>query len=223
MGGIESMERSRARDLRPDVDKNRREIILSWQNKSHCGTRWSQNDGKPTLTVETLEKAGRALRKHFGTRKLSVLEVFAGNCVAGQVVYNYLRVSSWLYTDIEKYHRSVDPFNQLDCVDAVRLFGPRADLLLMISPPYPDEVVGSTLNHGYGDYYACKDFIDQTDSDKKKHIVFIGELGASDGSPGVYKYLLQHRRLKLSLRHLIYKTENAFGPLEKELFVFDII
>lgn len=206
MGGVEGMEKSRARDLRHDVDKNRNEIILSWQNLSHCSTRWSQNDGKSTLAVDTLEKAGRALRKHFGSRKLSVLEVFAGNCTAGQIIHGYLRVSSWLYTDIEKYKRNVEPFNQLDCVDAVRIFGPCIDTLIMISPPYPDGNTGSKINHGYGDYYACKDFIDQTDSDNKKHIVFIGELGASDGSPGVYKYLLQHKRLKLSLRYLIYNT-----------------
>ena len=86
------------------------------------------------------------------------------------------------------------------------------------------EAFSPLQNHGYGDYYACKDFIGQTESGMKKQIVFIGELGASDGSPGMYNYMLRHPRLKLSLRKVLYKRNYpVFGPVEKEVFVFDII
>ncbi len=222
-----SMQSSRESGLRSDVDKNRDKIISSWSNQSHCNKEFSQNKGKATLSVDTLEKAANALSKHFSGRQIKVLEVFAGNCVAGQIINKQLNVLSWLYTDISTYKNNVGgQFNKLDCVDAVRLFGPGADVLMMISPPYSDRDNGNNLdpsiNHSYGDYYACKDFIDQTEPNKKKCIVFIGELGASDGSPGMYKYLLQHKRLKLSLRKLLFRKEDIFGPLEKEVFVFDI-
>jgi len=71
----------------------------------------------------------------------------------------------------------------------------------------------------YGDYFACRDFIKNID--REKYIVFIGELGASDGSEGMYLYLLEKPMLTCSSRIMIYLGKDSFGGnLEKELFIF---
>ena len=48
------LEQSRARELRPDVDKERKAIIESWRNLSHCDLAYSQDRDRTTLHVETL-------------------------------------------------------------------------------------------------------------------------------------------------------------------------
>ncbi len=80
---------------------------------------------------------------------------------------------------------------------------------------------------GFGDYYACHDFILQTLSQsaipQQKFIIFVGELGASYGTEGMYKYMLDHPNLNLILRHIILFTKDVFGGnCEKELFIFEI-
>jgi hypothetical protein len=86
-------------------------------------------------------------------------------------------------------------------------------------------LVPKTEAEGYADYYACKDWIDMTKKRDDKittFIIFIGELGASDGSLGMYKFLMEHNKLKLEVReHLHSPKKDMFGgPIEKELFIF---
>jgi len=56
-----------------------------------------------------------------------------------------------------------------------------------------------------------------------KYIIFIGELGASDGSEGMYKYLTLHPRLKTVVREILSNGNGLIGgPIIKEVFVFEI-
>jgi hypothetical protein len=86
----------------------------------------------------------------------------------------------------------------------------------MISPP----PVTEDAANGYGDYFAVKKWLELPISNK--YIIFVGELGASDGSTGMYKYMLNHPKLKLVVRSMIYLGKDIFdGKCEKELFIFE--
>jgi hypothetical protein len=115
-------------------------------------------------------------------------------------------------TDIIEYPNRVRdvPFTRCNQVVAVSKFGPWCNILLLISP----------LPYGYGDYYAYYDFIASCkEGTQTKFIVFVGELGASTGSPGTYKYLMEHPRLELMHREMVQNTPQ----LEREIFIFRII
>ena len=90
----------------------------------------------------------------------------------------------------------------------------------MICPPPGSIDTENFVGSCYGDYFACKKFI-ATKKGENKYIIFVGELGASDGSDGMYLYMLTHTRLKLLGRKMIQKgLDNFGGPLEKEVFLF---
>ena len=154
-------------------------------------------------------------------KNLKILEVMAGNCLSSLAIKSIIgdHVSSWTRTDIGDYSKlSV----QMDTIDAVKTYGDESNLLLLVSPPpgifrpLDDKSVAY-----YGDYFACKKFI-ETKKDTDKYIIFVGELGASDGSEGMYRYLLEHPRLRLCKRKLTLPNQKDFmgGPLELELFIF---
>ena len=89
-------------------------------------------------------------------------------------------------------------------------FEGRFDALMFISPP----------PNIYVDYYAIKEYELQK-SDNKKIIIYIGELGASDGGKGMYKYMLENSYWKLTHRKEIYVGKDFMGgEVVKEVFVF---
>jgi hypothetical protein len=54
-----------------------------------------------------------------------------------------------------------------------------------------------------------------------KYIIFVGELGASDGSSGMYLYMLHNTIWKLEIRETISDVPDVFGGIiEKEVFIF---
>lgn len=94
--------------------------------------------------------------------------------------------------------------------EAVKEFEGRFDVLMFISPP----------PNMYVDYYAIKEYELQK-SDKKKIIIYIGELGASDGGAGMYKYMLENSYWKLAHRKEIDVWKDFIGgEVVKEVFVF---
>ena len=72
------------------------------------------------------------------------------------------------------------------------------------------------------DYYSIVEFIEQNIG-KDKHIVFIGELGSSDGTEGLYNFILTNIKIKLLHREMLITAYNQFGIIEKEIFIFQII
>jgi hypothetical protein len=169
-----------------------------------------------------------------------VLEIFAGNCCASLIVHNKLQnllnnnqIPNWICTDVVNYNNLPDlptnmKFDELHSVDAVAQYGTHSNVLLLISPPpySPPSNSPNDVDFGYGDYYACYDFIAQTlelETFVTKYIIIVGELGASDGSAGIYQYLTTHKNLNLVQRNMLDKGKDPFGgPVEKELFVFEI-
>lgn len=214
-----------------------------------------------TMCTERLEMAGKYMKmfldENYGKTKkpLNILEIMAGNDVA---TYDLLKncdpatMGTVITTDIVDCYpdcMTVDwiEFHCHDAIDAVKNHGDNSDILLIICPPpyeFSEEITSETIcsgkmldgSVGYADYYAYKDFINMTLAAKKtgKYIVFVGELGASDGSIGTYKYLLTHPSLTLLTRELLklpgeFDDEDSgkysrfnFGPVEKEFYIFQI-
>jgi hypothetical protein len=79
---------------------------------------------------------------------------------------------------------------------------------------------------GYYDYYAAKMFIEQESKCVDRIIVFVGELGVSSGSRGMYRYLLDHPKLKLCVRKVIHQQaspQHADYLITHEVFLFKIL
>lgn len=86
----------------------------------------------------------------------------------------------------------------------------------MVSPP----PVTEKDEFGYADYFAIKQW---TNIPSTKYIIIVGELGASDGSAGMYKYMLENEIWALKCREkVLFKIDEIFGgTIEKEVFIFD--
>ena len=102
-------------------------------------------------------------------------------------------------------------FDKLPSEKAVIKYGKEVNVLLLISP----------LPNNYMDYYAIKEF----ELIGGKYIVYIGELGASDGGEGMYNYMINESSWKLLSRDLLLKTRDILfgGDVEKEIFLFENI
>lgn len=227
MGGV--LQRSREEDLPSDInDKDvRAKIIASWTEANIISFPWTAEQAKSTSTLskQTLEKAADNIALLFCHHRidLKILEVFAGNCCASQIIYRAIKdqVISWICTDAININKTIVSdkmrFEHLNAVQGVAKFGNEANVLLLISPPPYSSTKEGDL--GYGDYYACHDFLHN--NQRQKYIIFIGELGASDGSQGMYKYLTLHPDLNLITRVMLDNSPDVFGDLgEKELFIF---
>ena len=121
--------------------------------------------------------------------------------------YPFLKITATDYFIPETHYR---PILKYLSHEAVKKFEGKFNALMFISPP-------PML---YVDYYAIKEYELQK-SDQKKIIIYIGELGASDGGKGMYKYMLENSYWKLVHRKEIYVGKDIFGGESmKEIFVF---
>ena len=230
--GVES---SRVAPLPTGIDlPATREIIMSsWtlekinKNPNNLPRKYDE----PTLSELHIALAGHQIASYFEDYKsdLKILEIMAGNCVASSIIQKILEkyVSSWISTDINSHRNRNTSVDFLKCnqVEAVRDKGTDSNVLLMISPtPYSYHEHTEDTDMGYGDYYATHDYIEQTKKGEKKFIIIIGELGASDGSAGMYGYMMDHPSLELVYRKMIDRHELLLfgGMVEKELFIFAI-
>lgn len=245
------LERSRASNLPENIDADYLIYKSNWaeRNIKALGVNMITQD-KSTLSKTTLEKANNLIANYLEKNisqfdgKIKILEPFAGNGVATKLLYD--RLSSCGFdectiksTDIQDLSEYISPNSHpvefcIDSVETVEKYGEKYNILLMISPP-PSQSISSEQNFtqsnklfdeiGYGDYFAIKKWseLGELDKmDKKRHLIFIGELGGSDGSNGMYQYLLNSNSVwTLELREPIYTGEDLFGGnVEKELFIF---
>lgn len=226
---------SRLATLPSNIDDNsvRQNIISNWRLDEYKNVSFNisqQTTKSSTLGKETLLTAGKLISKFFlpfEEKELKILEIMCGNGIGTSILYsqmNSLKISKWIMTDLFNWNLKElshpFEFDELNSVEAVDKYGADSNILLLVSPP------PAPCNDmcGFGDYYACHDFISQTLSQSvQKFIIFIGELGASDGTEGMYKYMLDHQNLNLIFRHIIFSTNDIFGEnCEKELFIFEI-
>jgi len=220
----DSLNRNRRTPLPPGIDAMENYLRNVWKvvHEKDPTNNW-QNKPHPTLHHELLASAGKLLYFWLNNKKISdlkILEIMAGNCRASQIIQKEItgKYKSWKMTDIGDYSTKSE---QLDAVCAVEKYGKVYNTLLLICPP-PGSAEHLGQQSSYGDYYACKKFIEM-ENGEQRYIFFIGELGNSDGSQGMYLYMMKHPSLILEFRHpFLITTDHLEGPVEKEVFVFSI-
>lgn len=200
----------------PCIDEHEKEIQTSWRKNQEFI--FPCHGEKSYSPPDALHNAGAILKKSL-PKTNNVLEIMAGNCVASSIIKPYINHEKWICTDL------FAPSEKLDAIEAIEKYGEWADTLMIISPPPYSQHINENgtliFNGGYGDYFACKKFI--ANANKEKIIVILGELGAGDGTEGIYNYLLEHPKLKLITREEYWGTVSAMtGKIIREVFIFKI-
>lgn len=227
------LEHSRMDILPSNIDEEYELYKSNWTSKNISNQHVnSYKNLIATLGNETLNDASCILSKYLISniewiKEINILEPFAGNGVASKIFYeniNYyidktnkkinFKMKSTDIQDLTEFinqNTCTVEFN-LNSVETIEKYGNEYNILLMISPPPNSDY------KGYGDYFAIKKWTELKD---KKLIVFIGELGASDGSIGMYNYMLNNNNWIIDERKMIKKGIDRFGgPIEKEIFIF---
>lgn len=200
-------------------------------------TKW---ENKPNLSKHVIVKASKLMVEYFNTNKdlisqIKIIEPFAGNGIASGIIYRklieYFPDTILKSTDIqdptdltdELAHPVEHGINSVDTIEKYKNDG--FNVLMMISPP-PSHNINmfdpskEKIMIGYGDYFALKKFF-QTES--AQLFIFIGELGASDGSLGMYKYLMDNNpNWKLDREYSLEYKEDPYcdGYIERDLYIF---
>lgn len=246
------LNESRNANLPEDIDANQAQYEKSWVPKvvSEIGVNKSKY-GQSTLSPQTLEIAGEHLAKYLEkyillcNPNVKILEPFAGNGVGSKIIYDKLSekiphivLKSTDLQDLSEYtnHNSHPVEFGINSVETIRKYdGDKYNILMMISPP-PSQTQPKVKTiqppsppviplecqdyfSGYGDYFAIREWEKSLNSEL---LVFVGELGASDGSEGLYKYLIKNNPIwELVFRTIIYSGTDIFGgAIEKEIFIF---
>jgi len=171
-----------------------------------CGTIDIDND--------VFKKAFINIIKLTGLTNLNILEVGSGNghnsLFVKTLIEKELKINpTFIATDLQEHSDQEMKILKLSSERAVRHYGDKSNILLLISPP----------PNCYMDYYAISEF--ESSTSDPKYIIYFGELGASDGGVGMYQYMMNLSKWNLVQRDMIYKMTDSYGgPLEKELFLF---
>jgi hypothetical protein len=194
-----------------------------------------QNKIMPTLPVPVVKKAGDILLSQLtflGKKEISILEIMAGNCSGSQIILKSIKhdldVKKWIASDIIDFTKNIkEPlitFVKSDGLSAVKKYGNDSDILLLMCPP-PNAVM-HTASHvnprSLCDYYSIVEFT-ESNAKKGKLIIIIGELGASDATEGMYHFMMTNKKVELVYREMLLKSENDYGPIEKEIFIFSVL
>jgi hypothetical protein len=217
------VEQSRLASLPDNIDSNYEEYKKAWHSDKLLSLAGSEDQKSPgsTLFVSIISLACDRIVEFFkiSETKLSVLEVMAGNGYGSNLLYDGLSQKlgqiEWTATEIQKLkpQGKLPIISECDAVDAVGRYGSKHNTLLMMSPP-----PGSSFAN-YGDYFAINAW---AKLDNSKFVIIIGELGASDGSEGMYKYMLENPVWICKDRNVIYDAIDMLGgPILKEVFIFE--
>lgn len=178
--------------------------------------------GKSTLPPSILEKAADHISDYLTKSDFTdckILDVFSGNGVASTIIQKKMNVEmkSTDALDLSSYLDETShpvEFN-LTGVEAVKKYSSdNYNTLLMICPPPT-----SDKDSNYSDYFTIKEW---SVVKSAKLFIFVGEMGASDGSQGLYHYMLDDNPYwKLEERKMLDMACDVFsGDIEKELFIF---
>jgi hypothetical protein len=177
------------------------------------------NQGGPFLRPETLYKAGENIGDFFKSISFTphILEVCAGNGNSSFIILQEILKKfscTIISTDLYNYDNNNSSHivkSNYDSGKAVDSFGIDTNTLLLISPP-PGM---------YADYFAISKWEKLPGT---RFILYVGELGASDGGEGMYRYMMESTIWKLDFRNMLSFDNDMFGGrVEKELFIFSKI
>jgi hypothetical protein len=224
------VETSRQSNLPENLDSNYELYKNSWLSSEYISRLTNrQQPLKSTLSEITLENAATYFVDFFSKHndfQPKILEIMAGNGIATNIFQQCLKNVgfnnyTWISTELQNFSPQNPPISikfDLHSVEAVEKYGTQCNVLLMISPP----PCSSEVIAGYGDYFAIKKWTEITDPVyTNKYITIVGEFGASDGSSGMYKYMLENPNWELVSRNIVYSGTDIFGgEVEKEIFIF---
>ena len=176
------------------IDSNKQRHFLSW--KPNRVAHPAPESGGCTLGTNVIHKAANILSAYLVQspstlyHSWNVLEVFAGNGSASCILQQAFAQVEWTATDLCEYTNTKMEVLRCDALTAVELFGSQANMLVLVSPPPYSPVSHSGPNDdlGFADYFAIREFLSlqkEQKPQKTKWILFLGELGASDGSTGM--------------------------------------
>lgn len=223
MGSLLDASRETKTDFE-SVTKNR--TLEFWNDPIYVNKiKLGQIENQGTLPRGDIVKACEIIKLFFKEHNIvkpKILEIGSGNGFNTKIIYEELRpfeveIIATDYVDFNTKYFNVEP-NMLS-QNAVKKYNGLFDILLLVSP----------LPFGYMDYYAIKEYELQENSKEKfankfanKFVIFIGELGASDGAAGMFKYMLFDSCWKCIYREMIYREYKSdfIGFIEKEIFIF---
>ena len=209
------LEQSRAVTYPPNID----DLYESY--KERCTAEKIRSDhlnvpkkGKCTMGQRVVQKAGDRIWEYLKEKNITdikILEPFAGQGIATNIIQKRLNVEIKSYVDESSYPIEFG-LSGVDTIEKYVQYG--YNTLMMISPP-PESLDDNPL---YGDYFTIRAW---TNVESAKWFIFIGEMGASDGSEGLYDYMINHPIWKLDFRKILYSCDDIVGgPCQKELFIF---
>ena len=203
-------------------------VDLEQETKNRTIEFWKDEDFKPfqflntmTLGENAIKKASHLICQVIIKEKihvpLQILEVGSGSGLASKILTDHLTEQKINHTII-KTDIAQNEFLKTQsietCVlshDAVKKYGMTSNILLLISPP----------PKCYMDYYAIKEY--ELQPGDEKYVIYIGELGASDGGEGMYLYMKKNSIWDLIYEELLYTGIDIFGgSIEKYLYIFKI-
>ena len=233
-------ESSRSSSLPRNID-DYRELIKSYWNSTKYQDNVVNNAEHTTIDIDKLIYAGYLLSNYFHNNKfttINILEIGCGSGLASRIIYEQLTsknninmISTELQSTGDTSHNNIHFEYGIDSIDAVQKYGEYCNVLMMISPPpggletsyikSPADITSD--NAFYMDYFAVNDFYHM----KKKlfhdlYVVIIGELGASDGTIGIYKYFFDQDSIWTNIyKKDIDKYKDMFGcDCTKTLYIF---
>jgi hypothetical protein len=203
-----------SRSERVDLDKKYPENAESWNQ--YDGFEESKKSNS-YFGNSNVVNASKYIADFFIDLEISILEVGAGNCWASRIIYYCLKQNPkrFIATDLFDCGDAMEKVDYIEFYDklssdqAVKKFGSEVNTLLLVSPP-PNNPM---------DFYAIREW---SKLDGKRYIIYLGELGASDGCDGMYLYMMEHPKYELVLGRMIEEKKDIFGgACEKELFIFE--
>jgi len=223
------LEHSRIVELPNDIDNKYEYYKINWTSENIATNRVNEIDkGKCTLGSKIISRAANHILNYLKSNKLDqikILEPYAGNGVASNIIYKKLAEEFpnliMKSTDIQNLSDYIDDSSypvefDLNSVDTIEKYSQDGfNILMMVSPP-----PGSgNRNYDYCDYFAIKSW---SQIPSAELLIFVGELGASDGCEGLYDYLIENNpNWSLEFRKIIYSCIDSLGgPCEKEVFIF---
>ena len=245
------MEKNLDLRLHPQIDSfypicKRNWAIINFMANRNNNTRTDLANhitrGESTLGASYMAKAGEIIGEFLSHsinllgNKIKILDPFAGNGVASKIIYeNSLKIFNrkvklskktiqYIASDFQDLSSIVNGISNLtvdfsiDCIDSINKYQEETQVLALVCPPpYNYNQIMPMGPDGFSDYYAIKLW---TELDKKV-IIFIGEMGYSDGTEGIYWFMMNHPIWKLVKRELLIKKQDMFGRwIEKEIFIF---
>ena len=210
-----------------DADLKRDIIEKEWNSKKIEEKNYFLFDENNTTSdKKNLEKAGIELSKFFNAKDIkdiNVLDIMAGNLAASKILYDEIsknikiKIKEWISTDIVDYRNNKIKdenfkFKQIDAVESVKTYGKGCNILLLVCP-HPSS--------NFADYFACKDFIEQTEKTENKYIVFFGHMGETDGTYGIDYYFENCHDLVLELQK-DFTPEFRAGYIDRNLYIYKI-